>query len=91
MSDEGFWLDLKQIVLEGKNGAGERTRTADLLITNQLLYQLSYAGVRAAYLQRAAVTRRAGFNPSIRTRLLRRARSPSSTSVVLRLSTARGR
>ena len=25
-------------------GAGERTRTADLLITNQLLYQLSYAG-----------------------------------------------
>ena len=24
--------------------AGERTRTADLLITNQLLYQLSYAG-----------------------------------------------
>ncbi len=29
----------------GKNKAGERTRTADLLITNQLLYQLSYAGV----------------------------------------------
>ena len=27
-----------------KIGAGERTRTADLLITNQLLYQLSYAG-----------------------------------------------
>ena len=27
-----------------KAGAGERTRTADLLITNQLLYQLSYAG-----------------------------------------------
>jgi len=26
------------------NGAGERTRTFDLLITNQLLYQLSYAG-----------------------------------------------
>ena len=26
-------------------GAGERTRTADLLITNQLLYQLSYAGL----------------------------------------------
>ena len=25
-------------------GAGERTRTVDLLITNQLLYQLSYAG-----------------------------------------------
>ncbi len=28
----------------GENGAGEQTRTADLLITNQLLYQLSYAG-----------------------------------------------
>ena len=26
------------------NGAGSRTRTDDLLITNQLLYQLSYAG-----------------------------------------------
>ena len=25
-------------------GAGTRTRTEDLLITNQLLYQLSYAG-----------------------------------------------
>ena len=25
-------------------GADERTRTADLLITNQLLYQLSYVG-----------------------------------------------
>ena len=27
-----------------KSGAGTRTRTEDLLITNQLLYQLSYAG-----------------------------------------------
>ena len=27
------------------NGAGRRTRTPDLLITNQLLYQLSYTGV----------------------------------------------
>jgi hypothetical protein len=26
------------------NGAGNRTRTDDLLITNQLLYQLSYPG-----------------------------------------------
>lgn len=26
------------------SGAGRRTRTADLLITNQQLYQLSYAG-----------------------------------------------
>ena len=28
----------------GKNGAGKRSRTSDLLITNQLLYQLSYSG-----------------------------------------------
>jgi hypothetical protein len=28
----------------GETGAGGRTRTDDLLITNQLLYQLSYAG-----------------------------------------------
>ena len=27
------------------NGAGSRIRTDDLLITNQLLYQLSYAGI----------------------------------------------
>jgi hypothetical protein len=26
-------------------GAGSRVRTDDLLITNQLLYQLSYAGI----------------------------------------------
>ena len=27
-----------------RDGAGNRNRTRDLLITNQLLYQLSYAG-----------------------------------------------
>lgn|GEM_PF-1792542 len=32
-------------VLHGsKRGANERTRTADLLITSELLYQLSYIG-----------------------------------------------
>src|SRR5574340_949525 len=30
-------------------GAGNRNRTHDLLITNQLLYQLSYAGPRKLY------------------------------------------
>ena len=30
--------------MDGVNGAPTRTRTADLLITNQLLYQLSYRG-----------------------------------------------
>ena len=28
-----------------ENGAGERSRTLDLLITSQLLYQLSYTGI----------------------------------------------
>jgi hypothetical protein len=28
-----------------KTGADDRTRTGDLLITNQLLYQLSYIGM----------------------------------------------
>jgi hypothetical protein len=31
-------------------GAGRRIRTDDLLITNQLLYQLSYAGAKRAEL-----------------------------------------
>ena len=31
-----------------KNGAGGRTRTPDLLITNQLLYQLSYTSICSA-------------------------------------------
>ena len=30
--------------MEGICGASERDRTSDLLITNQLLYRLSYAG-----------------------------------------------
>ena len=30
---------------QAKAGAGRRIRTDDLLITNQLLYQLSYAGI----------------------------------------------
>ena len=32
------------ILKREKNGAVTRTRTADLMITNQLLYQLSYYG-----------------------------------------------
>ena len=32
----------------GVEGAGRRIRTDDLLITNQLLYQLSYAGILRA-------------------------------------------
>ena len=32
-----------------KTGASGRIRTGDLLITNELLYQLSYAGVSGTY------------------------------------------
>ena len=42
----------EQRVVAGKGqqreGAGRRIRTDDLLITNQLLYQLSYAGILRA-------------------------------------------
>ena len=48
--DEGF----------GNFGAGTRTRTEDLLITNQLLYQLSYAGQAGKNLQILARPNRPG-------------------------------
>ena len=38
-------LELRKSCYPGE-GAGNRVRTDDLLITNQLLYQLSYAGIR---------------------------------------------
>ena len=34
----------KYMILKAFIGAGSRSRTRGLLITNQLLYQLSYAG-----------------------------------------------
>ena len=37
---------------EGVCGADERTRTADLLITSELLYQLSYVGLAGPVLLR---------------------------------------
>jgi hypothetical protein len=36
------------------NGAGKRTRTSDPRITNALLYQLSYPGVRARILKNSS-------------------------------------
>ena len=36
--------ELASIIQGGENGAGTKNRTRDLLITSQLLYQLSYAG-----------------------------------------------
>jgi hypothetical protein len=46
-------------------GAGNRVRTDDLLITNQLLYQLSYAGNNArSVAQRAVCDKRTATNGS---------------------------
>ena len=36
--------------MSSEDGAGSRIRTDDLLITNQLLYQLSYAGKNTAHI-----------------------------------------
>ena len=33
------------VLFNWKIGAGDRSRTYDLLITNELLYQLSYTGM----------------------------------------------
>ena len=35
----------KLLRLRSESGAGDRSRTYDLLITNELLYQLSYTGI----------------------------------------------
>ena len=43
---------------EWELGAGKRSRTPDLMITNQLLYQLSYAGVAANYREYDAIGKR---------------------------------
>ena len=39
---------------EKEDGAGDRSRTYDLRITNALLYQLSYTGVRRRILGRTS-------------------------------------
>ena len=36
---------MKFLLFEKHSGAGRRIRTPDLLITNQLLYRLSYTGI----------------------------------------------
>ncbi|MEN9358021.1 MAG: hypothetical protein RL695_2192 [Pseudomonadota bacterium] len=47
----------------GENsGAGEKSRTPDLRITNALLYQLSYTGT-CCKKARIIATRRTGINP----------------------------
>jgi hypothetical protein len=42
-ADKDIYSGLTLNTAEVKNGAGERNRTPDRLITNQLLYLLSYA------------------------------------------------
>ncbi len=39
-------FSMKEIFLRKKNGADDQIRTGDLLITNQLLYRLSYIGTQ---------------------------------------------
>ena len=41
-------------------GAGERSRTPDLLITNQLLYQLSYTGIKTTTLTNFSIMETTG-------------------------------
>ncbi len=43
MDIQCFWPHRNFLIF----GAGERNRTSDLLITNQLLYRLSYTGMGA--------------------------------------------
>ena len=51
--------------VELENGAGTKIRTRDLLITNQLLYQLSYTGIsglRSRILNQSTAWRTALFD-----------------------------
>ena len=43
--DSGRHIQANRLPQLGGDGAGTRIRTADLLITNQLLYQLSYSSI----------------------------------------------
>ena len=55
-------------------GAGEKSRTPDLRITNALLYQLSYTGVKPAIIRgRGAVPSRVGLQVATPPRAMRHA------------------
>jgi hypothetical protein len=59
--------------LHETGGAGDRTRTYDPIITNDVLYHLSYTGNPAPYIRRGKVWQAAsgGFNPNPRRRVRR--------------------
>ena len=44
MPFENIFLQTLGVTTAAKSGAATKSRTRDLLITNQLLYQLSYSG-----------------------------------------------
>ena len=45
MQNNALYCKGQCVVFIGYFGAGEMNRTPDLLITNELLYQLSYTGI----------------------------------------------
>ncbi len=55
----------EQLQITAENGAGKRNRTSDLLITNQLLYRLSYSGVGARILVSPAHNGNCAGHPAI--------------------------
>ncbi len=60
--------------------ADSRIRTDDLLITNQLLYQLSYAGKKACSLYRTPFDKQGWFNAADKPRVMRCARRTITTA-----------
>ena len=68
-----------------KDKAGRRIRTDDLLITNQLLYQLSYAGNNARKVARRRASHKRGpFHTRDRTSTVRGSAVSSVFITVLR-------
>ena len=65
-----LWPDFEIREIFEESGAGEWTRTIDLLITNQLLYQLSYTGLGRN------TNRSIGLRASCRTRTLSGGKNP---------------
>ena len=69
-------------------GAADRNRTGDLLITNQLLYRLSYNGTRSAIITKESPSSKTIANRAVRPVFLQRA---ARTGTVLAHSSGRRR